>query len=210
MGIENLMMTINRVPKIELDTGTDWTAVWTAVGTSLATITLIVITTLYTAYSFRKTIKSQKALADAQEASRIAHSKAEAVARSRQDWINSLRDEVASFIATGDDLAAASGKLHDKTPLPSETPEDVQRARDLYDHRYTEFARILTTAKLHYSRVQLYTNPTEKETEELLAAMNAYIQASVNCKPTADLGNAVVRVAQKIIKNEWVRVKEMK
>lgn len=203
-------MTIHRVPKIELDTGTDWTAVWTAVGTSLATIVLILLTTLYTAYSFRKTIKSQKELADAQEASRIAHSKAEAVARSRQDWINSLRDEVASLIAAGDVLASASAKLHGATPLAPETREEVQRSKDLYDQLYTDVARSLNTAKLHYSRVQLYTNPAEKETEELLVAMNAYIQASVNRKPTADLGNAVVGVAQRIIKKEWVRVKEMK
>jgi type II secretory pathway pseudopilin PulG len=210
VSIESLMMTIYRVPKIELDTGTDWTAVWTAVGTSLATITVVLITTLYTAYSFRKTIKAQKELADAQEASRIAHSKAEAVARSRQDWINSLRDEVALFIATGDELAAASGKLRDKTPPTPQTPEDVQRSKDLYSQRYSDFARSLMTAKLHYSRVQLYTNPTEKETDELLGAMNAYIQASVNCEPTADLGGVVVRVTQTIIKNEWRRVKAMK
>lgn len=210
MSIENLMMTIHRVPKIELDTGTDWTAVWTAVGTSLATIAVVLITTLYTAYSFRKTIRAQKELADAQEASRISHSKAESVARSRQDWINSLRDAVASFISTGDDLASASGKLHDRKPVEAENLQDVQRSEDLYDQLYTDFARSLSTAKLHYSRVQLYTNPTEKETDELLAAMNAYIQASVLRKPTADLGNAVVRVAQTIIKNEWIRVKEMK
>lgn len=209
MSIENLMMTIHRVPKIELDTGTDWTAVWTAVGTSLATIAVILITTLYTAYSFRKTIQAQRDLADAQEASRIAHSKAEAVARSRQDWINSFRDAVASLIATGDDLASASSKLHKRAPLEPETLQDVQRSEDLYDQLYTEFTSSLSTAKLHYSRVQLYTNPTEKETAELIVAMNEYIQASASCKPTADLGNTVVGVAQRIIKNEWVRVKEM-
>jgi type II secretory pathway pseudopilin PulG len=204
------MMTIHRVPKIELDTGTDWTAVWTAVGTSLATIAVILITTLYTAYSFRKTIKAQRDLAEAQEASRIAHSKAEAVARSRQDWINSLRDALASFISSGDDLASASVKLRDRKPLPPQSHQDVQCSQDLYDQLFTDVARNLTTAKLHYSRVQLYTNPSERETEELMVAMNAYIQASILCEPTADLGNAVVRVAQTIIKNEWIRVKEMK
>ncbi|MBD9585771.1 hypothetical protein IB254_01765 [Pseudomonas sp. PDM03] len=204
------MMTVHRVPKIELDTGTDWTAVWTAVGTSLATIAVVVITTLYTAYSFRKTMKAQKELADEQEASRIAHSKAESVARSRQDWINSLRDAVASFISSGDDLAGASVKLHERKPVAPESHQDVQRSADLYDQLFTDVSRSLTTAKLHYSRVQLYTNPTEKETDELMTAMNAYIQACMLCQPTADLGNAVVRVAQTIIKNEWVRVKDMK
>jgi len=210
VGIENLMMTIHRVPKIELDTGTDWTAVWTAVGTSLATIAVVLITTVYTAYSFRKTIKAQKEVADSLESSRIAHSKAEAVARSRQDWINSLRDAVASFVASGDDLYAASSKLHHRPPVDHGSAEDVRRSRDLYDRLYSEFALNLSSAKLHYSRVQLYTNPTEKETDELLLAMNAYIDAATNRKPTADLGNAVVRIAQKIIKNEWIRVKEMK
>jgi type II secretory pathway pseudopilin PulG len=210
VSIENLVMTLNRVPKIELDTGTDWTAVWTVVGTSTATIAVVLITTLYTAYSFRKTIKAQKELADAQEASRIAHSKAEAVARSRQDWINSLRDAIASFISTGDDLASASAKLNDRKSAAPQSHQDVQRSEDLYDRLYTDVARSLSTAKLHYSKVQLYTNPNEKETDDLMAAMNAYIQASILCKPTADLGNDVVRVAQSIIKSEWVRVKEMK
>lgn len=210
MSIENLMMTIHRVPKIELDTGTDWTAVWTAVGTSFATIAVVLITTFYTAYSFRKTMKAQKELADKQEDSRIAHSKAEAIARSRQDWINNLRDAVASLISAGDDLASAYKKLYERKPGAPQSHQDVQRSEDLYDQLYTDFARSLTTAKLHYSRIQLYTNPTEKETNELLVAINEYIHASALGKPTADLGNAVVRVAQTIIKNEWIRVKEMK
>lgn len=209
MSIENIMMTIQRVPRIELDTGTDWTAVWTAVGTSLATIAVILITTLYTAYSFRKTIKAQKELADAQEASRIAHSKAEAVARSRQDWINSLRDAVASFIATGDDLSASSNKLYNRPHLIPENQADVQHAQDLYDRLYSEFTQSLSTAKLHYAKVQLYTNPAEKETEELILAMNAYVIACQERRPSADLGNAVVGGTQKIIKKEWVRVKAM-
>lgn len=209
MGIENLMMTIHRVPRIELDTGTDWTAVWTAVGTSLATIAVVLITTIYTAYSFRKTINAQKDVADSLEASRIAHSKAEAVARSRQDWINSLRDAVASFVASGDDLSAASHKFHDRTSVVSETEEDARHAQDLKDRLYSEFTRSLSTLKLHYAKVQLYTNPLEKETNELVLAMIAYVDAASHRMPTADLGDAVVRVAQQIIKNEWVRVKSM-
>lgn len=209
MSIENLMMTIHRVPKLVLDTGTDWTAVWTAVGTSLATIAVVLITTFYTGYSFRKTIKAQKEVADALEASRIAHSKAEAVARSRQDWINSLRDAVASFIATGDELSASSNKLHNRPSLPPETQEDVHRSQDLYDKLYSEYSQSLSTAKLHYARVQLYTNPAEAESEELLLAMNAYVNACAGRMPSADLGNAVVEVAQRIIKKEWVRVRAM-
>ncbi|WP_146206868.1 hypothetical protein [Pseudomonas sp. 43mfcvi1.1] len=203
-------MTLNRVPRIELDTGTDWTAVWTAVGTSLATIAVVLITTIYTAYSFRKTIKAQKELADAQERSRIAHSKAEAVARSRQDWINSLRDAVASFIATGDALSASSNKLHNRPFAVPETQEEIHRSQDRYDMLYSEFAQSLSTAKLHYAKVQLYTNPAEKETEELVSAMNAYVVACSERKPSADLGNAVVAVAQRIIKKEWLRVRDMK
>ncbi|MNY02948.1 hypothetical protein D3C86_1355430 [compost metagenome] len=209
MSIENLMMTIHRVPKIELDTGTDWTAVWTAVGTSLATIAVVLITTVYTAYSFRKTTKAQKELADAQEASRIAHSKAEAVARSRQEWINSLRDAVALFLASGNEVSAASEKLHNRTRVVPESQQDVLHAQDLYDKLYSEFTASLTTARLHYAKVQLYTNPVEKETEALISAMNEYINAASIRKPTADLGNTVVSIAQKIIKNEWVRVKSM-
>jgi len=209
MGIENLVMTLNRVPKIELDSGTDWTAVWTSVGTSLATIAVVLITTVYTAYSFRRSIRAQKELADAQEASRIAHSKAEAIARSRQAWINTLRDAVASFIATGDALNASSRKLHDRTKIAPENREDVLRSQQLYDQLYSEVTQNFATSKLHYSIVQLHTNPTESETEELLTAMNAYISAAMNRGPTADLGNRVVSIAQAIIKKEWVRVKAM-
>ncbi|WP_350012540.1 hypothetical protein [Pseudomonas asiatica] len=209
MGIENLMMTVNRIPKIELDTGTDWTAVWTAVGTSFATIAVVLVTTIYTAYSFRKTIRAQKELADAQEASRIAHSKAEAVARSRQEWINSLRDVVASFISTGDDLATASVKLIDNTDQTPRLAQIMQRA-DLQNPFYVEYSRILLAAKLQRAKVQLFTNPREKETGELIKAMDAYIQASMVADSTAHLGEEVIRNTQVIIKNEWVRVKEMK
>jgi capsular polysaccharide biosynthesis protein len=117
---------------------------------------------------------------------------------------------VASFVAAGDDLSAASNKLYNRQHMAPETQADVYRSQDVYDKLYSEFAQSLSTAKLHYSKVQLYTNPVEKETENLLLAMNAYIDAASSRKPSADLGNAVVAVAQKIIKNEWVRVKSMK
>lgn len=209
MGIENLMMTVNRVPRIELDTGTDWTAVWTAVGTSFATIAVVLVTTMYTAYSFRKTIRAQKELAEAQEASRIAHSKAEAVARSRQEWINSFRDVVASFITAGEDLATASTKIINKYDPTPRMEQVLLRAKNPDDPLYAEVYRIVLAANLLRYKVQLYTNPNENETGELLMAMDAYIEESMQAMSNSELCGDVVRITQKIIKTEWVRVKEM-
>lgn len=134
---------------------------------------------------------------------------AEFLARSRQDWINSLRDAVASFLTSGNAISSASEKLHNRTPPVAEGPEDLWRASEVYDQLYSDVTESLTKARLHYAKVQLYTNPLEQETQDLISAMNAYIDAAIMRRPTADLGNTVVNIAQKIIKNEWVRVKSM-
>lgn len=207
MSIENLVVTLNRVPKIDatVSSGVDWVAICSF----FATIAVVIAGAIYNAYVLKRTLSTQKTIAEASVRNMRELSKAEAVARSRQEWINSLRSDIASFLAVGNDLRAVSEKLLNPSPVVAGTQEHVLRAQDLYDRLYSELSSSLTTARLHFAKVQLYTNPTEEETISLIKAMNAYIQAAMAGQPTADLGNSVVQVGQKIIKNEWIRVRDM-
>lgn len=208
MGIENLMMTINRVPKIELDTGTDWTAVFTAVGTSLATISLIVMTTWYTAYSFRKTIKSQKSLADAQETSRIAHSKAEAVARSRQNWINSLRSEISHLLSVTHEIYSLAYDVK-ALRIQGEAAEAIQESWREHREKSDRFYAFVAKARFHVSNIQLHLNPGESDSRELQKQIDLLVANAYENKRIADQVDEIIKISQVILKKEWVRVKDM-
>lgn len=123
--------------------------------------------------------------------------RATTVSANRQQWITSLRDEIASFLSHLNVIGyIASGSL-------------------TYDAG--AFRSAVEGLHLSEAKIQLMINPKEADHEKLIKLLEAAITAAVKKKdkqeaPTKDekkedpVGD-VVRQAQKILKREWVRVK---
>ena len=71
MTIENVMLTVSRVPELTLNTGTDWVAILS----SAAAIVAVVAGSIYNANSFKKTIVSQERIAENNASFQKAQSK---------------------------------------------------------------------------------------------------------------------------------------
>lgn len=196
MTIENMMLTIHRVPEIVLNTGTDYKILAGFALTALA----VLAGSWATAYTFKKTVVSQEGIATAG-----------AIRSSRQAWINELRDACANHVAAVmqiSDLRAqrdqwlAEKRVH-MTPLGA-----YQYFENENPHWTGYSSAAVHQARMLRAKVELMLNPDEQETVDLLASLDATFDGAANdAEDLSDLCEVVVSCAQKIIKAEWRRTK---
>ena len=194
--IENMMLTIHRVPEIVLNTGTDYKILAGFALTALA----VLAGSWATAYTFKKTVVSQEEIATAG-----------AIRSSRQAWINELRDACANHVAavmqisdlrTQRDQWLAEKRVH-MTPMAA-----YQYFENENPHWTGYSSTAVHQARMLRAKVELLLNPDEQETVDLLASLDAtYDGAANDAEDLSDLCEVVVSRAQKIIKAEWRRTK---
>lgn len=110
-----------------------------------------------------------------------------AVARLRQEWINELRSRVAQ----------AHSLLSNWRQLPKEANTAEQQ----------EFVRRTIEANEVMARIELLLNLREPPSQSLLAALQALHQAGGSTDEQRRLGAPVIAAAQKVLKEEWDRVR---
>ena len=202
-----MVVTLHRVPEIKavVDTGTDWVTLFGFLLTAIA----VVVGALYNTSTFKRSVASQESLAERSSKALRDQSKAEALARSRQEWINSLREEVASFLSLGTDIHTLSQSVIDASWVKGDSIEELNQNKDMYERKYSEFSAKVARARFHFAKIELLINPSEIESKELLHSLNDYIAAASKYSKYIDIGNVVVAKAQVILKNEWIKVKHM-
>jgi hypothetical protein len=205
VGIENLMVAVSRLPELVVDTGTDWVAILS----SLAAIVAVVAGSIYNAYAFKKTISSQERIANSNFDFLRNQSKGEFLAKSRLEWIAIFREHVAAFLAMGTSVHSVSQYIVDVSWVRGDTPQDFNKSKELYDIRYTEFADKMAQARLHFAQLELLVSRSRDDSSDLIDAMSKYITAASAYKPIVDKGQRVVEITQKILYDEWVKVKGM-
>lgn len=205
MGIENLMVTVSRVPELVVDTGTDWVAILS----SLTAIVAVVAGSMYNAYAFKKTISSQENITDSNFTFLKNQSKGEFLAKSRLEWIAIFREHVAAFLAMGTSVHSVSQYIVDVSWVRGDNLQDFNRSKELYEIRYTEFADKMAQARLHFAQLELLVSRTREDSSELIDAMSIFISAVSAHKPIVDKGQRVVDITQKILHDEWIKVKGM-
>jgi len=114
------------------------------------------------------------------------------VSKSRQAWINTLRDAIA--------------ELQTKSMIIIEEYRSAEH-KDLIDARRGIFLSI--------NRIQLLLNPTEKDHVELIALLKLLYHATVyenitNEKEYDAIQSNITEKSQAILKREWNRVKKGK
>ena len=110
------------------------------------------------------------------------------LSKNRQEWINTLRDELSFYIS----------KVNMVLPK-------FVGGRDS-----PEFSALLSDIALHQFKIKLLINPSEDDHQMLVDKVNEIAQYVFSFKgmPT-DLNDELVAISQKILKREWERVKSM-
>lgn len=198
MAIENVMMTVNRIPELRavLDTGTDWKIL----GGFLLTVLAVALGSIVTILTFRRTVESQEKLA-----------RAVAIKDSRQAWINDLRMTCADYVASLDVLQYHTDKKQIYQIFVDKISAiDASKGAELVASWESERRRVKQEALALKARIELLSNPNEEEFIQLLSLANEAIQRTDEVDgDSRSVCDAVVKKTQSILKTEWTRAKNM-
>lgn len=196
--IENVMMTLNRIPEIKavIDTGTDWKILGGFVLTALA----VALGSLVTVVSVNRTSKGQEKLA-----------RAVAIKDSRQAWINELRDSCSDYIAAIGILQYKSdNKGVYQTFVDKVTKGDASKGADLVASWEMQKRNIRQSALSLKAKIEMLSNPSEENFKELICLVGeAYKKAGTFEGDSNEVCEKIVGVCQVILKTEWNRAKNM-
>lgn len=203
-GKTSTEIQINKMPKIEIDSGVDVTVILGAA----VTIVTIIASTLYSISSFRNSLKNQKEIANQDRQQAKEAIRAEILSRNRQEWINSLRDTTSEFIAgvmkIVDLHALKDGTAQAHQALNTQNPNDYALEWCVKLHEAK------STAVSLRSKIHLLANPAEAAFKEFLPLIDKLYEEAVDNKGTVnDLTLKVFEAAQNILKKEWERVKDL-
>lgn len=204
--MDAMMLWFYSIPEIKLNTGTDWLALAGVVLTGA----IVAIGALTTIKNFKASTDSQERIAERNATEQLEHSKAQNVAKNRQEWINSLRMSVSEFIAACYEIRALR-KIAQKNYKMN--PENFEDQMDLERHELEIQSRLIRAegqAKKQLALVELYINPSEDDSRELVRMSQIFYESAgdqgFNISWESD---ELIKVSQEILKTEWERVKKM-
>lgn len=124
----------------------------------------------------------------------------------RQQWIDSLRDDVANLLATTDAILS-SARIHFDQRRVANVGDKEAHAAEFFDSVREESTKV----ELVYHRILLRINPDEHQSFlKTLAGMKETINrpGTPKVEDMQRLEDQLVERARQILKAEWVRVKE--
>lgn len=186
-----------------------------AFNTDWILIAVFILTSITVLITNRKAIKRATALA--KESSRpvmptinptidVEFEKAKIVAESRQQWIQSLRAEIADFVSATNaiwDLHKIKDGFED---ILTEMKDPQFAMKELYQWSCTYNKALQDTEKL-YAKIHLLINPDEEHSQTLSSLLDKTMVAIEAKKSPSKLNDEIVAITQVILKQEWQRVK---
>ncbi|MBH0042223.1 hypothetical protein [Pseudoalteromonas sp. SWXJZ10B] len=159
------------------------------IGSTIISIRTINIKTEEAKDSFAKSLETQKEISETQVRMTI-------LSESRQKWINTLRDELSSFIS----------KLHE---IEHMLDTDKGNKTKKEDHDY--LTKLLSQIELKASKITLLVNPSEDDHIKLIDLINdALINHGKGLTDLYKISDDIIILSQKILKDEWEVVKKLK
>lgn len=197
----NAEIHVTSLPRVEVETGTDWGII---VGASV-TIATLLATTFFTIRTYKLSLKSQEDVAAQTRSQDRETTKAQILSGYRQDWINTLRDTTAEFVTsvmTISDLYALRAGTFQQNAQTELNEEALEWNYRLHEAK--------SSASVLKYKLLLLANPTEPDFKTYLRLVDTLYEHAVDgdqsLTPTA---NSLIGSAQTILKTEWDRVKTL-
>lgn len=197
---------VKEVPRISLETSTDYVAILSFV------ITAIVVagSTWLTIRNYQRTIDFQEKIAEKDAELQMTKTRVDVLSKNRQDWINTLRNTIIDYISA----ALSLYQLHDIMYADAQDLGVVNKDEfsivDIHhriDAAKTEMIRLKT-------KIELLSNPYEEDFKKLIDALDK-VEGAVFKIPNVMTSNFhgecrdLVSISQNILKKEWERVKRL-
>lgn len=179
---------------------------WPTLLAFAVTVITIVCTTIVTVKHQKRALASQISISRESSDRDKERARVEFIANSRQIWINSLRDEVASFISE----TSSIWDLFQQKSGRSETLAAIkvpEYAMSELGNWSTAYGSALSRAEKSRAKIRLLLNPDEPPSEALMGAIDAaFSTAKADSDPSRENAK-VISTLQPILKGEWRRVK---
>lgn len=196
MAFEGMMLGVYHVPKIEIDSGTDWVTLLGFALTALA----VAAGSYVTMWTFKRTAKGQEELA-----------RKVSLKQSRQEWINDLRSTAAEFVASMMILQSIRGAIdnHNEQILALRL-EDRAAAIEAERGVIQTLAEVRSKAFALRARLLLLSNPAEQDFINMAAIIEeCMVGAEIDRFNIMDPCNELTSIVQGILKKEWERAKAL-
>lgn len=172
----------------------------------VVTVLTIVCTTIVTIRHQKRALDSQIAISRDTSDRDKEKSRVEFIANSRQLWINSLRDEVASFISENSSIWDLFQQKNGRAKVLADL-ENPEYAMSELANWSTAYGLAVTRAEKSRAKIQLLLNPNESASTPLMDAINAAYSIAKSEKNPEKENSKVIAALQPILKIEWERVK---
>lgn len=212
MKYETSLVYLEQLPKVVLETGFDWPTFWSF----LVTAIIFVLGTVLTVHNFKKTIKSQEAVAAENLktqremiASQERVAKQNSLKSSRQAWINDLRDTTSRYIAEALNVQRLNVFWESARPTyrlhQVENPQLAHEMHSDWSSSHMQAMRELVSLR---SKIELLINPEEVDSDQLMLAVNELFNVCDRAGGSANFASRpVVELCQHILKEEWEKAK---
>lgn len=196
MTIENVMMTLNRIPEIKavVDSGTDWKVLYGFAATAL----IVVLGAVVTIYTFRRTVAGQEKI-----------TKSLAIKDSRQAWINELRTACSEYVAAIMMLNAQRKNAPEFNNYVMTMVSDEASSKAIMEWNKTK-QEFQTSILILKAKITLLSNPSEALFMDLIKAVeSANKKADTIDSNVEGECDKIIEFAQKILKIEWDRTRRL-
>lgn len=179
---------------------------WPTLLAFIIVILTIVSTTYLTVRNQNKATESQLAISRELADKEKEKSRSEFISTSRQEWINSLREEVSGYISAifsvWDLFQEKKGRADVLRDL--ENPEYAMSELARWSERYGSAIKM---AQKHRAQINLLLNPDEHLSEELISSIDSAFNLVTAESDPAEANDLIIMKLQPILKKEWERVK---
>lgn len=194
-------LRVEKVPELKVSTGTDFVAF----GGFFVTAIIVLATTYLSVKTSRNMVFSQEKIANAKDKLDIEKLRAEKRADNRQEWINTLRTDLASYIGA----VMNTWNLHQmsagRQPLQRELDSAQQREESSkWSYEYNMSLREVERLK---AKIKLLLNPTEEPSIALALLIDNAASIASSGKAVIAICDDIIKASQPILKDEWEKVK---
>ncbi|WP_417362776.1 hypothetical protein [Gallaecimonas pentaromativorans] len=197
-------LSIPKTTELSISTSIDWIAF---LGFAITAV-IVIFTSRQTMKQSIEVIKSQEALSRDNAKENISLTKSELTASNRQAWINTLRNDLASFIAASNVIWDLHRVKDGRDQVLAELKKPEYAMGELFEWSI-KYNSALQNAEQLSAKIKLLLNPNEDKSKILSNLLDETMQVVKNKKDPTSLAQKIIEVSQSILKKEWERVKNL-
>lgn len=190
------------------DANFDFSFDYIAVLSFIITAFVVWISTRQSTKQSLKIVESQEKLSRDSARENVSLKQKELTAANRQAWINTLRKDLAAFIAAANTIYELHRIKSGRASVLANIGKPEYAMKELLEWSVAYNKAVQQTEEL-CAKIKLLINPVENKSIQLIKLLDDTMKCAKSEKSADEITNEIIEVSQKILKEEWERVKNL-